>query len=70
MLISRVSTKVSKVIVGPRSDMPRAMFARTSSWFLEFSANCASMAAFDRSMISRKKNSASLKSNYFICNGK
>lgn len=66
MLISRVSTKVSNVIVGPKSDMPRAIFARTSSLFLELRANCANIAAFERSIISKKKNNASLKNNNFI----
>lgn len=65
MLISKVSTKVSNVIVGPKSDMPRAIFARTSSLFLELKANCAKTAAFERSIISKKKNSASLKNNEF-----
>lgn len=59
--ITRVSTRVFKVIPGPSRDMPRAMFALTSSWFRELSAYCANVAAFVRSIRSRKKNKASLK---------
>ncbi|KAL2717647.1 hypothetical protein V1478_013347 [Vespula squamosa] len=45
-----VSTRVSNVIVGPKRDIPRAILA----------PNCANIAAFERSIKSKKKNNASL----------
>lgn len=58
---TRVSTIVSKVIVGPIMAMPFAMLFLTSSLLDALSANCASRPVFDRSINSRKKNNASLE---------
>lgn len=58
--MSNVSTSVSNVIDGPKSDIPRAIFALTSSWLLELNANCANTPALFRSMSSRKKKRAFL----------
>jgi len=59
--MTRVSTTVSSVMVGPSMAIPCAMLCFTSSWLRELSANWARTVAFDRSISSRKKNSASLK---------
>lgn len=58
--MTSVSTTVSKVIVGPRTDIPLAMLFFTSSWLEALRANSANMAALVRSISNRKKNRASL----------
>lgn len=59
--MTRVSTIVSSVMVGPSMAIPCAMLCFTSSWLRELSANWARTVAFDRSISSRKKKSASLE---------
>lgn len=59
--MTRVSTIVSKVIVGPKTAIPLAILFLISSWFEALKADWANMAAFDKSISSRKKNNASLK---------
>lgn len=60
-LMTRVSTRVSSVIVGPRRETPRAIFCLTSSRLEELSASWAKVVAFDRSIKSKKKKRASLE---------
>jgi hypothetical protein len=59
--MTRVSTIVSRVMVGPSMAIPCAMLCFTSSWLRELSAYCARTVAFDRSISSRKKKRASLE---------
>lgn len=59
--ITRVSTRVSRVMVGPRVAIPLAIFLLTSSWLLPLKASWAKVVALERSIRSRKKNKASLK---------
>jgi hypothetical protein len=54
------STRVSSVMLGPRTERPRPMFLSTSSLFLDLKAKLARARALDRSMRSRKNGRASL----------
>lgn len=61
--ITKVSTIVSKVIVGAKTAIPLAILLLISSWLEAPKADWANTAAFDKSISNRKKNSASLKSH-------
>ena len=56
-----ICTKASSVITGPKIAIPRAILSRTSSCDVELNAKRAKAHAFDKSINSRKKGSASLK---------
>ncbi|KAH1015364.1 hypothetical protein HUJ05_013097 [Dendroctonus ponderosae] len=64
--ITRVSTSVSRVKVGPKTDTPLAICLLISSVLEAVKANCAKVAALDKSMSSKKKNIASLRSTRSI----
>lgn len=64
--MTRVSTTVSSVMLGPSMAIPCAMLCFTSSWLWELSANWARTVAFDKSISSRKKNSASLQHKHHL----
>jgi len=64
--MTRVSTTVSSVMVGPSMAIPCAMLCFTSSWLWELSANWARTVAFDKSISSRKKKSASLQHKHHL----